>query len=155
MQINLFNCTAEKERVDKTDFISNRFAMDGELKQEVSILDPVILVEKTDPIEPGYNYMYIPKFKRWYFINDIISVHNKFWEVHAHVDVLYTWRTDIKENKAIIEKTADTGLANLYMDDGSFVMDSRKYNTVLPFSTGLSTDGSFILICAGGQGGGN
>lgn len=155
MQINLFTCNAENTRLDKTDYITNRFVMNGDIKQETSILDPIIMIEKTNMVEFNYNYMYIPKFNRWYFINDIISVHNKFWEIHGHVDVLYSWRTDIKENSAVIDKTADTSLANLYMDDGSFVMDSRKYNTVLPFPTGLSTDGSFILICAGGQGGSN
>ena len=56
--------------------------------------------------------------------------------------------------RAVIDKSANSANANLYMDDGSYVMDSRKYNRVLPFPTGLSKDGTFILICAGGQGGG-
>lgn len=154
MQISLFTCTAENERVDKTDYISNRFVMDGAFRNESSVVDPIILIEKTNPNEFYYNYMYIPDFKRWYYINDYKTVRNKLWEIHAHVDVLYTWRASIRECKAVIDKTQDGSLANLYMDDGSFVMDSRKYNKVIPFTTGLSTNGNFILICAGGQGGG-
>lgn len=154
MQISLFTCTAENERVDKTDYISNRFVMDGAFRNESSVTDPIILIEKTNPNEFFYNYMYIPDFKRWYYINDYNTIRNKLWEIHAHVDVLYTWRAAIKECKAVIDKTQDGAMANLYMDDGSFVMDSRKYNKVIPFSNGLSTDGQFILICAGGQGGG-
>lgn len=155
MQINLFTCTAENERVDKTDYISNRFAMNGSFRNESNVIDPIILVEKTNPVKFFYNYMYIPDFERWYFITDCKTIRNKLWEIHAHVDVLYTWRDAINKSRAIIDKTADGSMANLYMDDGSFVMDSRKYNTVIPFSTGLDTDGTFILICAGGQGGGN
>lgn len=154
MQISLFTCTAENERVDKTDFIENRFVMDGSFRNECNIIDPIILIEKTNPNEFFYNYMYIPNFERWYYITDFKSVRTNIWEIHAHVDVLYTWRAAINKTRAIIDKTADGALANLYMDDGSFVMDSRKYNTVIPFSTGLSTDGTFILICAGGPGGG-
>lgn len=154
MQISLFTCTAENERVDKTDYISNRFVMDGSFRNESNVIDPVILIEKTNPNEFFYNYMYIPDFERWYYITDFKTVRTDIWEIHAHVDVLYTWRAAINKTRAIIDKTADSSLANLYMDDGSFVMDSRKYNTVIPFSTGLSTDGTFILICAGGQGGG-
>lgn len=155
MQISLFTCTAENERVDKTDYISNRFVMDGAFRQESNVIDPVFLIEKTNPNEFFYNYMYIPDFQRWYYITECKSVRNNLWELHAHVDVLYTWRASIKQMRAIIDKTANGEDANLYMDDGSFVMDSRKYNTVIPFSTGLNTDGTFILICAGGQGGGS
>lgn len=154
MQISLFTCTAENFRVDKTDYISNRFVMDGAFRNESSVVDPVILIEKTNPSEFYYNYMYIPDFKRWYYINDYISVRNKLWELHAHVDVLYTWRASIKQMKAVIDKTQNSEDANLYMDDGSFVMDSRKYNTVIPFPNSLSQNGEYILICAGGQEGG-
>ena len=153
MQISLFTCTAENERVDKTDYITNRFVMDGAFRNESSVVDPVIVIEKTNPSEFLYNYMYIPAFKRWYYINDYISVRNNLWEIHAHVDVLYTWRASISEMKAVIDKTQSGADANLYMDDGSFVMDSRKYNKVITFPYGLSQNGEFILICAGGQGG--
>lgn len=155
MQINLFTCVAENERVDKTDYISNRFVLEGTFRAESSVIDPVILIEKTNPEEFHYNYLYIPAFERWYYINEFVSIRNKLWELHAHVDVLYTWRTSIQQMRAVIDKSANSANANLYMDDGSFVMDSRKYNRVLPFPTGLSKDGTFILICAGGQGGGS
>lgn len=154
MQISLFTCTAENNRVDKTDYISNRFVMDGAFRNESSVVDPVILIEKSNPSEFYYNYMYIPDFKRWYYINDYITVRNNLWELHAHVDVLYTWRASITQMKAVIDKTQNLADANMYMDDGSFVMDSRKYNTVIPFPNSLSQNGEYILICAGGQGGG-
>lgn len=153
MQISLFTCTAENHRVDKTDYISNRFVIDGAFRNDSSIIDPVILIEKTNPAEFYYNYMYIPDFKRWYYINDYITVRTKLWELHAHVDVLYTWRAEIKQMSAVIDKAENPANGNLYMDDGSFILDSRKYNSVLPFPRGLKTNGSNILICAGGQGG--
>ena len=124
--------------------------MEGTLRNDSSVIDPIITVQKTNPAIQNYNYMYIPEFGRWYYINEIIAVTNKFWEIHAHVDVLYTWGADIRSSKCVIDKTANSSDANLYLDDGSFVMDSHKYNTVVPFSDGFSSDGSYILICAGG-----
>lgn len=155
MQISLFTCTAENERVDKSSYISNRFTLNGQFRDESSVIDPIFRIEKTNPNEFYYNYMYIPAFNRWYYINDFVSIRNNIWEIHAHVDVLYTWRADIKNFKCIIDKSSSLDNANLYMDDGSFVMDSRKYNSVLSFPEGLSQDGEFILICAGGYGNGN
>ena len=149
MRISLYVCTAENNRVDKTDYISSAFNMNGTLREESSIIDPVIVVEKTNPAIQRYNYMYIAEFGRWYYIRDIVSRTNKIWEIHAHVDVLYTWGADIKQNKCVIEKAA-SGDANLYLDDGSFVMDSHKYNTITPFPYGFDDSGNYILICAGG-----
>ena len=151
MQISLFTCSAERNRVDKSNFISNRFAIDGTLRSESSIIDPVILIEKTNPAANMYNYMYIADFKRYYFINDIVSVRNKIWEIHAHVDVLYTWGASIKNMECIIDKTENYNDANLYFDDGSFVLDSRNNIEIKEFQNGFNENGSYILICAGGN----
>ena len=150
MQINLFTCTAENERVNKTDFLSNRFVMEGTLRDASSVIDPVIMVEKTNPAKVHYNYMYIEEFGRWYYINDIISVRNNLWEIHAHVDVLYTWGADIASMEGVADKLEGFDNANVYFDDGSFVMDCRNDIQVKEFPNGLNENGSYVLICAGG-----
>lgn len=152
MQISLFTYNMEKERIDKTDYLFNRFPLEGTFRQSSSVIDPVVIIEKTNPQKPIYNYMYIEEFQRWYFINDIITIRNFLWEIHAHVDVLYTWRNSIKNSKCIIDKSEENKNSNLYLNDGSFVMDTRKYNQVIEFPNGLSNNGQFILICAGGAG---
>lgn len=151
MQISLFRCTAENNRVDKTNFITNRFPIDGTLRSESSVIDPIITVEKNNVTLYDYNYMYIADFKRWYYINDIISIRNGLWEIHAHVDVLYTWGADIKNMEGVADKLEGIDQANVYFDDGSFVMDCRNDIQVKEFPNGLNETGSYILICAGGR----
>lgn len=150
MEINLFKCTAENHRVNKSQYISNRFAMNGSLRNESSVVDPVILVEKTNPAKYNYNYMYIAEFNRWYFINDIISIRNNLWEIHAHVDVLYSWYDDLYNMECIIEKSEEFNKSNLYYDDGSFILDTRRNVELKEFPTGFNESGQYILICAGG-----
>ena len=151
MQISLFTCTAERNRVNKSNYISNRFNLNGTLRSESSVIDPIILVEKSNPVSSYYNYMYIDEFKRWYFINDIISVRKNIWEIHAHVDVLYTWGADIGNMEAVIDRCENYNDANLYYDDGSFVLDSRNNIEIKEFPGGFNENGSYILICAGGN----
>lgn len=151
MDIKLFTCTAENERVDKTDYITNELPISGTLKGSTSVIDPIFIIENENPAIQHYNYMYIPEFQRYYYINNITSIRTNLWEIEAHVDVLYTWRASIKQMKAVIDKTENALDANLYIDDGGFVMDTRKYNKVIPFSTGLDLNGEYILICAGGE----
>lgn len=151
MEIKLFTCIAENERVDKSLYIDNELSINGTLKGSTSVIDPIIIIENSNPAIEHYNYMYIPDFGRYYFINNITSIRTNLWEIQAHVDVLYTWKASIQQMKAIIDKTEDASNANLYIDDGGFVMDTRKYNKVLPFSKGLDLNGEYILICAGGE----
>ena len=124
--------------------------MAGAFKNESSIQDPVILVEKTNPAEFHYNYMYIDEFKRWYFINDFVLIRKNIWEIHAHVDVLHTWRSDIGLTECVIDKSEEQQKANLYLDDGSFITECRNNIDVKEFPSGLNENGSYILICAGG-----
>lgn len=150
MQIDLFTCNAERNRVNKSSFISNRFTMNGTIKDITSAMEIVIEIEKTNPVKYNYNYMYISEFNRYYFIDDIKLLGNNRWLISGSVDVLYSFMNDILNTTVIIDKSENELNANLYLDDGSFVMDSRKYNEVKEFPNGLNENGSYILICAGG-----
>lgn len=153
MQIQLMRCTAEPNRVNKESYIQSVYSISGTLKEEVSIMKPVIMIEKpTPPMNSSYNYMYIPAFRRYYFITDIRVVYNGMWEITGREDVLYSNMADIYNNMAIISKAESANDANLYLNDGSFVMDSRKLNQVFHFPGGLSSSGHNILIVAGGSG---
>lgn len=151
MQINLFTCNAERNRVDKSNYISNRFTLDGTIRQSTSAMNIEITIEKTNPITYKYNYMYIEEFGRYYFIDEIVSVRNKLWTIRATVDVLMSFKNDILTSRVIADKVENELDANLYLDDGSFVMDSRIYNEIKEFPSGLNENGNYILICAGGQ----
>lgn len=150
MQIDLFTCKAERNRVNKSDYISNRFTLQGNIKSSTSVTNIVIEIVKSNPVIYEYNYMYIGEFNRYYFIDDITNVSANRWIITASVDVLFSFMNDILETNAIIEKVENEVTANLYLDDGSFVMDSRKYNEIKEFPSGLNENGSYILICAGG-----
>lgn len=151
MQINLFVCYAEHNRVNKSSYLSNRFAIDGYLRKATSTTNIEIEIEKPEIIPYQYNYMYIEKFNRYYFIDDIENISNIRWLIRAHVDVLFSFMGDIYNCSAIINKAESDTKSNLYFDDGSFVMDTRKYVEVKEFPSGLNSNGEYILICAGGN----
>ena len=150
MQIDLFTCNAERNRVTKNQYLLNRFTLDGAFRKTTSALDIEVDVEKTNPVIYKYNYMYISEFNRYYFITDIVSVRTNIWTIKATVDVLMSFRDDILKSPAIVDKIENEIDANLYLDDGSFVMDSRKYNEIKEFPNGFNDNGAYILICAGG-----
>ena len=146
MVIDLYINSSENNRVSKV--LSGKFELTGTLRGETNVINPEILIEHTNPT--GYNYAYIPEFNRYYFINEFTSIRNGLWRVRLAVDVLETYKTQIKQMPAIIDKQQNKGNSNLYLNDGSYVIDSRSYNTILNFSGGFNNGGEFILITAGG-----
>lgn len=152
MQISLFVCNAEKNRVDKSDFLQNRLPLNGVFKKNTSYKNVVVEIQRdNNMLDYSYNYMYIDATKRWYFINDIIIVSNNRWEIHASVDVLFSYKSDILQSMGIIDKYENEAQSNVYYDDGSIIMDTRDNIEVKQFSNGFNENGSYILICAGGS----
>ena len=92
------------------------------------------------------NYAYIPEFKRYYFITNIESVRNNVWRVSFHVDVLFTYREQIKRNSAIIERNENQ--YDLKLNDGLFKTQQNPRIAQIPFPSGFNT-WNFVLAIAG------
>lgn len=143
MDITLYQNISENNRVGKT--LINAKTFTGNLRQSTSIINPVIMLNADNPT--AYNYAYIPAFNRYYFINKIEAYRTGLFILTMSVDVLETYKTEIKGMLAIIDKNETVG--NNYFNDGSFILDSRAYNQIINFSNGFNDNGEFILITAG------
>jgi hypothetical protein len=133
------------EKIGKTLTTGNTYSC--ALKDNCSILKPVIIIRTTDTIS-AYNYMYIQNFGRYYFIDDIVTLHDGVWQISAHVDPLDTFMEELMLQDVIVNKQSTKG--NKYLNDGSFVSQVNEFNTSYNFSGGFNDSGTFILICAGG-----
>lgn len=143
MTINLYINKSEKERVTKT--LSNEKTFTGTLREQTSIIDPVISIETTENIS-GYNYMYIPEFGRYYYIRGIDSVKNNLWRVSGHVDVLMSFKAQILENSGVIERQENKW--NLYLPDPDFQTSNKTQIQTKKFPKGFGNR-SYILVISG------
>lgn len=144
MTINLYNCEAEMNRIGKNNK-SLILSLSGTLKQESSIIDPIILLHLDNC--SGINYAYIEEFKRWYFVREIKQVRNDLVELTMHVDVLESFKDAILNNTAILDRSKTSG--NPYFDDGSMASDTRTFTQVYNYSSGFLSEPELILITAG------
>lgn len=139
------------QRNESDDRVFNKSITDianlsGYLRDDSSVIDPVILVEGNISTIAGCNYMTISEFGRSYFITNIESVRNNLVRVTGHVDVLTTYKDAILANTGIIRRQEN--LWNLYLDDGSFKVYNNPIVLTRAFPSGFSTM-SFILAVAG------
>ena len=93
-----------------------KFTLTGELRDESSIIDPVILIEKDNPIEA--NYAYIAAFNRYYYIKDITAVRTGLWRISMHTDVLKTFSEGILNSPCIVAKSSSK--YNMYLNDSDY-----------------------------------
>lgn len=145
MTIEFYVNQSEKNRLDKT--LVSAFNLNGELKEDCSIIDPVIKIVGDVSSMASVNYMYIPSFSRYYFINNVISINNEICEVHAHVDVLSTYKDEIRAQRAVVSRQEKKW--NLYLNDGVFKTYQNPYIITKAFSSGFTSQ-HFVLSIAGG-----
>lgn len=143
-QVLLQANNSEKNKLDKD--LATISTISGTLKNETSIVDPVILIEVDLTNLINCNYMTIPSFGRSYFVTNIRSIRRNLVEVSAHVDVLSSFASQIRNNVAIVRRQENRW--NLYLNDGVFKVYQNPMVLTREFPTGFSTF-EFVLAVAG------
>ena len=144
--ITFYTCNAERNRLNKNSFLTNSYNCTGLLKDNTSVIDPIIRIEKNLIDVVQFNYMYIQSFNRYYFITDIISLSNYICEVQAHVDVLSSFREEIILNEAIISKSENNW--NLYLNDGSFKVYADSMVLTKAFPSGFTVQNYLLAVAS-------
>lgn len=142
MMIGLYNNISPANYVYKE--IQYVDYLNGFLRAPTSIVDPVITIQRSTPT--GFNYIYIPEFKRYYFVENISSESTQVVAISAHVDVLMTYQAQIAEMEAIVRRQEFN--YNLYLSDGTFKVFQNPRYKLLKFPNAMS-DFSYILALAG------
>lgn len=140
LQIN----NSEKNRVVKS--ITDIATYTGVLKEETSIIDPVIKIECDLADVKNANYLTVETFGRSYFVNNIRSIRNGLVEFTCHVDVLSSFADEIKSNKAITRRQEQRW--NTYLNDGVFKVYQNPDVKVFPFPSGFTRQ-EYVLAIAG------
>lgn len=143
--VKLQSNASETNAVTKS--ITDVLTLTGTLKNESSVIDPVIIVEADPETVVGCNYMTIPSFNRAYFIRNITVIRANIVELRGHVDVLSTYASAIKANTAIIDRQETNW--NLYIDDGSFKAYANPIVETIEFPNGFSSH-SYVMAYVGG-----
>lgn len=143
--VTLCNNSSPVEKIGKTLSAGTDFTC--ALKDNTSILKPTLILRSDDASLAGFNYMKIPQFNRFYFIDDIVSLHNYQWEIHGHVDVLETYKDQILNNSAVIKRQQSK--FNTYLNDPEWLTYAYEDVVAYKFTTPFNKALKFILAVAG------
>lgn len=121
----------------------------GTLKEKTNISNPIFVIALTPAVIPNFNYISCPDFGRSYFVKNVSSIRGGLWEVQCEVDVLTSFASEIRKNKAIIKRQEKSW--NLYYNDGTFRSYQNPHIVTREFPSGfMAVNPSFVLAVAGG-----
>jgi hypothetical protein len=128
MNIELYKNSAPPNKVNKSSNLSNKTVIEAVRfieKNSLDILNPSVLIQLTDEVRDAskYNYLYIPKFSRYYFI-DSISTEGGLIRIDGRCDVLMSHKSDILKSKQYILRQEKNNNSP-YLDDNMLPISSK------------------------------
>lgn len=125
--------------------------IEGKLLFDVDILKPKFVIKGNVSV---YNYVYIPDFGRFYYIDAIQAKTGDMMEISLSCDVLQSHAEDILDNYAILERSESN--YNDYFNDAQYWTKQDKDIAIVPFKTSAELEcafdrgnNTFILTIAG------
>lgn len=149
MSFNLILQNNASEPIAVTKEITDIATVLGELKDETSIIDPIILIQGNISDFASLNYVTIPNFNRSYFVREIESFRTNLIQLTCHVDVLSSFADEIKANRGIVKRAEGANAYNLYINDDSLVSYQDPYILTEPFPNGFTGHGFILAVAAG------
>ena len=151
MKIILYKSTADNRLLNKSSKISVIDTIDtAHIKDDTSIISPsIILSYKKINTLRNCNYLYIPSMGRYYYVNDIVLKQGGMYELKCHIDVLQTYKDDIKAITALILRQEN--VYHPYIEDGELlVRNDRFFEKKNIGIVGNGTDNYYLTVNNGG-----
>lgn len=146
MQITFYKYNSENFRVHKNLTLIK--TVECVFKEDSPIENPELILKYDADILSNANYMYIPKFGRYYYCY-LTSMTGSRLGVQGDVDVLMSFRTPLLSMPVILDGTEEYQACS-YLPSDIWVRTVKDKTDIINFPNSLLTDGEFILITAGG-----
>lgn len=113
------------------------------LKEETSMVSPTFVLSGDDI---DFNYAYVPKWDRYYFINDIVRNLNGVYEPNCNSDVLATFKNQIGAYNCFVERCSNSAGVNNDIYDGA-VSSTENVVDVSQAKTALWDSSGGVIVC--------
>ena len=150
MKCRLYKNTADFRELDKSKFLTLINEIECNIKENTSIINPILKISKlkVNTIKK-LNYLYLPDFNRYYFVNDIIECTGNILELHCKVDVLFSYKDDIRGITALILRQEN--INNPYIEDSQLlVRNNRTFEKINIGKVGDSNNHYYLTVNNGG-----
>lgn len=117
--------------------LTNELKLNGALRENTVITNPVITVEISGAFD--YNYAYIADFGRYYFISKVEIQRDKLFRLELRVDVLMSNSTTISGSNATVLYSQNYS-NNSNIPDSEYAYENKEDFENYIFYTGITTN---------------
>lgn len=136
MKITFYAISDSENTLNKT--LENGLDVECVLKEYSNVMQlNIVLNYQIDNF--NYNYCYIEKLNRYYFISDITIERNNLLSIALKEDVLMTYKEQIKQSHGIIKNTKDNLNGNGYNESNNFETLQYKLDDVFTETSDVLT----------------
>lgn len=109
MDLTFYKQAATPNRVDKSAYLSTVGTISNVvLKSDVDLMRPTFIL-KTSPLVYNSNYVFSSFTGRYYYIETITALSGGRIAIQCKIDVLHTYRNEIKSSSGWVVKSAVSG----------------------------------------------
>lgn len=121
MKIDLYKNTTEENAIEK--IIVDKKTIEGTLKTTIDITDFSVIFNFFEDWN-NYNYVYIEKLKRYYFVESKRIINNSLVEYDLIEDVLMSFKDLIRQQNILLteSETAFNGSKNNYIAENKLTV---------------------------------
>lgn len=136
MRVILYNNKSDNNVVNK-QIVRIKNMSNVIIKEDSSVINPVFIIkniERQNIIKS--NYLFSDEFSRYYYINNIVAINGGMFEMHCSIDVLFTYKNEIKRLTTLIDRQEN--VFNNYIVDNELPLrcerelDVKKIGTISP-----------------------
>lgn len=121
MELTFYKQAATPNRVDKSAYLESTGNISNVIiKDDTNLMAPTFIL-KTNPIVYNSNYLFCSFTQRYYYIESIDALSGGRIAVNCKIDVLMTYRNEIRASDAWIDRSSNNDL--LFHQDYPFDSD--------------------------------
>ena len=123
MKLTLMKTSADKRDLRKSTTTIK--TVNCKIKEGTSIIEPTVIISKMSVSKiKQCNYVHISDFGRYYFIKDIVETTANQLEISMHVDVLNSYKDDIRSITTLILRQENV-FSPYFVDEEMLVRTTR------------------------------
>lgn len=128
MELKLYVVEDGDNVLNKT--LSDELIIQINLKRDVNLFTPSLIIRDSSAIDINrFNYCVIPVLNRNYFIRTINNIGNDLWRLDCECDVLETYKNDILNSDALLNRSLKNGDFLINTIDTTIIKTISKYNS--------------------------
>ena len=142
--INLYNVSSDNEKINKTLGTATSFT-NCTILETTDVVRPTVRIQTSLNLS-GYNYMYIERYGRYYYIERIETTPTGMWVLYTRCDVLMSFKSDILALDGTL--TRSEVRFNGYLNDSEYKAMAYRKIVTKQFPNAINND-CFILMTVG------